>query len=376
MEAGDSHVPIPQRVLTSLSQRAEIPFSFFYGGEPSSQLLPRWSFAQRSRRVDRFRTAYTFLYTDPATGLQVECECTLFDDFSAVEWVLRFRHMGSQDSPILSNIQVIDLMLPGASWSLHYPRGSHATREDFAPVTCRLRRGEAIRLAPIGGRSSNSTAVPFFHLQREGGGVLCAVGWSGQWAAEFILQEGGMLHLRVGQEQTHFKLHSGETVRTPRILLLPWQGEEEATGFNLLRRFLLRYHTPQYRGKPALLPFTCSSCGPPNEANTATEQNQLEFAAHFVSYGVEYLWLDAGWYEGGWPNGVGNWFPRRDGFPRGLRPLSDGVRRMGMKGLLLWFEPERVCEGTWIDREHPDWLLRLPNQPNRLLHLGHPDALR
>ena len=367
---------LSRQVLEALTGRVQLPFSFLYGGEPSARLLPRWEIVQRSRRVDRSRTAHTFLYTDPATGMQVECECTLFDDFPAVEWVLRFRHTGAQDSPILSDIQAIDLALPGVSWSLHYPRGSHAAREDFAPVTRTLRQGETIQLAPVGGRSSNGTAVPFFHLQTEGGGVLYAIGWSGQWAAEFTLRDGGMLHLRAGQEQTHLKLHPGETIRTPRILLLPWQGDEEMIGFNLLRRFLLRHHTPLHRGKPVLLPFTCSSCGPPDEANTATEQNQLEFASHFVSYGVEYLWLDAGWYEGGWPNGVGNWFPRRDGFPRGLRPLSDGVRRMGMKGLLLWFEPERVYEGTRIDREHPDWVLRLPNQPNRLLHLGHPNALR
>jgi alpha-galactosidase len=103
-------------------------------------------------------------------------------------------------------------------------------------------------------------------------------------------------------------------------------------------------------------------------------QNQIEFASEFVRYGVEYFWLDAGWFEGRWPNGVGNWFPRKDGFPDGLRPLSDALKRMGFDGLILWFEPERVYQGTWIDREHPDWVLRLPNNPNGLLNLGNEEA--
>jgi len=47
---------------------------------------------------------------------------------------------------------------------------------------------------------------------------------------------------------------------------------------------------------------------------------------------------------------------------------------MGFDGLILWFEPERVYQGTWIDREHPDWVLRLPNNPNGLLNLGNEEA--
>ena len=58
-----------------------------------------------------------------------------------------------------------------------------------------------------------------------------------------------------------------------------------------------------------------------------------------------------------------------------MRPISDAVKRMGM-GLILWFEPERVHQGTWLDREHHDWVLRLPDNPNGLLDLGHPQARR
>lgn len=352
------------------------PFSFNYGNKPSVELLPHWRLEQKVHRRDRLRTLYRFTYADPATGLQVECECTLFRDFPAIEWVLHFRNTGLLDTPVLADVQAIDITLTGGrKWRLHRALGSNAQREDFAPIAEEIEPGSAVRLASVGGRSSHTVALPFFNLQTDGGGIAFAIGWSGQWATAFQRENGGDLRLRAGMEQTHLKLHPGEAIRTPRVLLLVWQGEDESIGFNRLRRFLLQHHVPRRHGKPVTLPFACTSCGPPDEANQATEQSQLEFASHFVQYGVEYLWLDAGWFEGRWPNGVGNWFPRKDGFPRGLRPLSDGVRRMGMKGLLLWFEPERVYQGTWLDREHPDWLLRLPDNPNRLLHLGHPAAL-
>jgi alpha-galactosidase len=363
-------------MFAQFARGAVPPFSFQYGNRPSVELLTQWQYRHDSRRVDRFCNRHTFTYTDPATGLQVECECVLFRDFPAIEWLLRVRNTGTQDTPVLADVQAIDTSLMGGrKWKLHRALGSNAQREDFAPVVDDLKPGNAVHLAPVGGRSSNTVALPFFNLQTEDGGVVFAIGWSGQWAADFLMENTNSLRLRAGMEQTHLKLHPGEAIRTPRILLLFWQGEDEFIGFNRLRRFLLQHHVPRRRGKPVTLPFACTSCGPPDEANQATEQSQLELASQFVPYGVEYLWLDAGWFEGRWPNGVGNWFPRKDGFPRGLRPLADGVRRMGMKGLLLWFEPERVYEGTWIDREHPDWLLQLPGNLNRLLNLGHPAAL-
>jgi len=46
-------------------------------------------------------------------------------------------------------------------------------------------------------------------------------------------------------------------------------------------------------------------------------------------------------------------FPAGRGFPRGLKPVTEAAKKMG-KGFVVWFEPERVYEGTWLDREHPE----------------------
>jgi len=114
--------------------------------------------------------------------------------------------------------------------------------------------------------------------------------------------------------------------------------------------------------------------------NETTEQNQLEAIARMPSMGLEGYWLDAGWFEGGWPNGAGNWVPRKDHFPRGLRPLADAAHKSGLK-FVLWFEPERVADDSRIAREHPGWLLaredkQEPEIPGRLLNLGDPEARR
>jgi alpha-galactosidase len=368
-------------IMRYFAQGVVPPFSFAYGGKPSSQLLPNWRFASERRRLEDGSEIRTLTWIDPETKLEVRCECTLFPDFPGVEWVLvfEFPEDGGSKSPLLEDIQALELKFVGEKhkgFVFHRSLGSNAQRNDFAPVHEELKPEGLIELAPIGGRSSNTTALPFFNVEAIGeGGLIVAIGWSGQWAASFK-HEGDGIRIRAGMELTRLRLLGGERIRTPRILLLFWRGDDFLIGQNTFRRFVLKHLSPKRNGKPVTLPLSCTSCGPPDEANRATERNQIEFSSQFVRYGVEYFWLDAGWFEGRWPNGVGNWFPRKDGFPNGLRPLSDALKQMGFKGMILWFEPERVYQGTWIDREHPDWVLRLPGNPNGLLNLGNEQARR
>jgi len=89
--------------------------------------------------------------------------------------------------------------------------------------------------------------------------------------------------------------------------------------------------------------------------------------------GCDTHWLDAAWFEGGFPNGVGNWFCPPRNFPNGLKPLSDACHQMGLK-FLLWFEPERVAPGTQIAREHPEFVFG--GDKGGLFKLSDPAARR
>jgi len=362
------------------------PFSFIYDGKPSSQFLKDWQFSRETKQLDDIKTEHLFTYTDPYTGLQVCCKCEVFLDFPAVEWVITLKNGGTDDTPIIEDIQALDTSFTrkkNGEFILHRAEGSSATMMDFAPIDNPLPPGSRTRFAPLGGRSSNSTAFPFFNIEAPGEGVMVGIGWSGQWATELLRDGGTALAVCAGMELTHLYLHPDEQIRTPRILLLFWEGDDRMRGHNMLRRFILRHHTPQKDGEPVTIPFACSG-GPLNEQ---TEQNQIAAASRYVQLGidVEHFWLDAGWFEGGWPDGVGNWFVRKDAFPHGLRAVSDAVKKMGM-GFIVWFEPERVYRGTWLDREHPDWILRVTGTrthvgrragyKNGLLNLGNLEALQ
>ena len=165
--------------------------------------------------------------------------------------------------------------------------------------------------------------LPFFNLQWPQGGLVGAVGWSGQWALRACTARRRVkLELQAGQQTTHFKLQPGETVRTPRILLVMWQGEDPLRGHNLFRRLLTAHYLPQRNGEVAVAPTTWNSWFSFNEGNGVNEANQLDWIARTAQAGMECYWLDAGWFEGGWPNGVGSWVPGPTAVPARSPPTG------------------------------------------------------
>jgi alpha-galactosidase len=94
---------------------------------------------------------------------------------------------------------------------------------------------------------------------------------------------------------------------------------------------------------------------------------------------VEAIAIDAGWYNlnghGEW-QWTGTWQADPLRYPRGMKPVIDRAHADGFK-FSLWFEPERVSEGSWLDLHHPEWILKsgAENNYSYLLNLGDPRAL-
>jgi alpha-galactosidase len=336
------------------------PFSFVFGSRNSAELLPGWKCDVNTSDLDSMRKQQAVTYTDPQTGLTVRAVATLFKDFPAVEWVLYFKNTGPSDTPILEDIQALDSTLrsPDGDPVLHYARGATCSMDDFMPITRIIYPKDRVHVQPGGGRSS-SDFLPFFNLEAKEEGVVLAIGWSGEWATTFTRDAGPGANLRLsaGMALTHLRLHPGEEIRTPRIALLFWQGEH-LRGNNLLRQFILAYHRPSAGGRPVNMPLCNGSWGGTPAAQHLENIRQL--LAHHLP--MDYYWIDAEWFgKGEWWANPGNWEIKKDLYPQGFKPLSDVLHASGRK-LLLWFEPERVCEGTPWSQELRDWLLEVPKE--------------
>ncbi len=141
---------------------------------------------------------------------------------------------------------------------------------------------------------------------------------------------------------------------------------------------MISHNIPRPGGKLPQPMFCASSWDFTNLGTGVSEDNQIMFISRHLeeNLNIDYWWIDAGWYpcDGHW-NYTGTWEPDKARFPKGLRPVSDYLHSKNIK-LILWFEPERVRENTWLYKNHPEWLLSDdPSAKDKLLNLGDPDAL-
>jgi alpha-galactosidase len=354
----------------------EPPFSFVYGGKPSSDLLKTWQVGRDVRQLDSQRTQHTLTYADPTTGLQVRCVLVMYADFPTVEWTLYFKNAGSTDTPIIEKIQALDTRIDRSEqeFLLHHNVGSPANGNDYGPLETPLGPGVRKHLGGSGGRPTNAD-WSYFNLEWGGEGVIVAVGWPGQWAAEFVRDGARGLSLSAGQELTHFKLLPSEEVRSPLVVVQFWKGQWIA-GQNVWRRWMMAHSMPKPDGVLPPAKLFASSSRQYNEMIDANEARQILFIDRYAQEEIklDYWWMDAGWYihhGGGWPR-VGTWEVDPARFPRGLRAVSDYAHSKGLK-ILVWFEPERVAAGTWLAENHPEWILG--GAKGGLLNLGN-DAAR
>ena len=352
------------------------PFSFVYDGRPSRELLDGWKVSRQSRPLDDRRTQHTLSYTDPDTGLVVRCVAVQYQDFPTVEWTVYFQNTGTRDTPILSEIHALDTSFErtsGAEFVLHHQLGSPCLAEDYRPLATPLPSGAVQRISAAGGRPTNSD-LPFFNLEWLQQGVIVAVGWPGQWAADFQRDTVRGLRIQAGQELTHFVLHPGEQVRTPLSVVQFWKGDR-IRAQNVWRRWMLAHNLPRPGGQlPPVQMAACSShqFGEMIHADSASQKLFIDrYLAERLP--LDYWWMDAGWYwnRTGWPN-VGTWEVDTNRFPGGLRPICDHAHARGVK-TIVWFEPERVTPGTWLYEQHPEWLLGTDGE-TKLLNLGNEQA--
>ncbi len=332
------------------------PFSFNYDQQASARFAQTWKRGPDAIAAEAGRIHRTLTFNDPSSGLQAVCQVTEYTNHPALEWVVHLENRGAHTTPLLESIRSLDLNLSCATNApeLHYARGALCSFDDFQPLSESFKPGMRLQLQAGGGRSS-SDFLPFFNIAGPASGMLVGIGWSGEWSAEFRVEVPRRVRVQIGQALTRFKLQPGESIRTPRMALLFYNGDW-IRGQNLWRRFVLDQHRPTVNGRPVELPLFNGNWGGTSAERHLTNIRAL--AQHDLP--VEFYWIDAEWFgQGPWFLNPGNWEPKKDLYPNGFKPLSDALHASGRK-LLLWFEPERVCEGTAWDREHGRWLLTIP----------------
>lgn len=382
-----------EKWITSTFARGKVPpFSFVYGEQNSVEFIRKWKHSIRKVESAEGVVRYEVSYLDAQSGLQVKCDVKGFQEFGAVEWLLHFTNTSIKNTKQIKDVKVTDLTMACASagdFNVLHSAGSTASRSDFRPLYTTL-GAEPLKMSPKNGRPSDISAYPFFNIiTPDKKGVVVGIGWTGTWFADIALKGKQGVNLASGMKTIDLHLYPAETIRTPLVAMLFWQGEDFMTGNNQFRRFILAHHTrkvdEEYAHSPLCGGFDWGDPAPCNEYSCLTEDFAVALINRHKQFGIvpEVFWLDAGWYEGcggpdfsggSWWTNAGNWRVDKTRFPNGLKPLSDAAHKVGAK-FMVWFEPERTYEGTQFRKEHPEWLLKVAaDKNNYLFDLGNKEA--
>ena len=349
---------------------ANIPLSYTIGGQRYMGIPDSFSPKVTRTVLDANLTQMTVTARHPA-GIELRVMCILYRDFPVTEWEASFTNRSEMPSPIIENIR-IETAVAGKNPVLCHGNGDTCTEEGYElfadPVTA------PVTLFPNGGLPCMG-ASPYMRVQFADYGVNLLIGWSACWIAEFAPTEDGV-SLSVGQKRCHMTILPGETMRTPRLTLMAYAGDEEH-GRNLYRHWYFAHILPRENGEP-LPPYLCLHVwnvdGP--EFTGTTVQKQLTGLDTYVKRGMtpDIWWIDAGWYPcaGDW-TATGTWEHDTVRFPDGLAPIGKRCEEYGTR-FLLWMEPERVRRrGTWIWDTHPEWVLTA-GDGDGLLDIGNPEC--
>ncbi|MFG2823782.1 alpha-galactosidase [Kitasatospora sp. NPDC048365] len=186
-----------------------------------------------------------------------------------------------------------------------------------------------------------------------------ALAWSGSWRITVHRDPVGRTTWTggYGHEGLTWTLRPGETLRTP-----VFAGLFTADGFGGASRAWHAYVRtavlPQPLGDLPVLYNSWEATG-----FAVDHAGQLRLARLAARLGAELFVLDDGWFGERRSDraGLGDWTPRADAFPDGLRPLADAVHGLGLR-FGLWVEPEMVNPDSDLHRAHPDWVLHSPTR--------------
>ncbi|MEU0628136.1 alpha-galactosidase [Streptomyces sp. NPDC005989] len=285
-------------------------------------------------------------------------------DTDVIERWTELTHTGAADGP--PDPISVD-RLDSASWTappLPDYRLSHLTggwNSEFQLQRDRLPVAETVLTSRRGLTSHHASpwlALDDGTVSEEQGDVWStALAWSGSWRVTIHRDPTGRTTWTggFGHEGLSWTLQPGETLRTP-----VYAGLFTPHGFGGAARawhdYVRGHVLPEPERDRPVLYNSWEATG-----FDVDEAGQIRLAQVAARVGAELFVLDDGWFgtRRDDRSGLGDWTPRPEAFPRGLRPLADEVHRLGM-GFGLWVEPEMVNRDSELYRAHPDWVLHSP----------------
>ncbi len=327
------------------------------GGKPKLKGLPA-TYTESDSEAETL----TLVLEDKVTGIELELLYTLFAGSGIIARSARFLNCGKKPVHLLKAMSLC-MDLPDHDYDWIQFSGAWA-RERY-PKKRRLETG----IQSVGSMRGHSSHEhnPFVILKRPTADEFQGevIGFSLIYSGNFLAQAEVDTHdttrvlLGINPEWFDWKLEPGEEFQTPEAVMVytdRGMNDMSQTFHRLFQKRLARGYWRD-RERPILI----------NNWEATyfdfTEERIVEIAKKAKEQGIELFVLDDGWFGKRTSEraGLGDWKANPERLPEGITGLAQKVEELGMK-FGLWFEPEMVNKDSDLYREHPDWILSVPER--------------
>lgn len=327
------------------------------GGKPKLKGLPA-TYTESDSEAETL----TLVLEDRVTGIELELLYTLFAGSGIIARSARFLNCGKKPVHLLKAMSLC-MDLPDHDYDWIQFSGAWA-RERY-PKKRRLETG----IQSVGSMRGHSSHEhnPFVILKRPTADEFQGevIGFSLIYSGNFLAQAEVDTHdttrvlLGINPEWFDWKLEPGEEFQTPEAVMVytdRGMNDMSQTFHRLFQKRLARGYWRD-RERPILI----------NNWEATyfdfTEERIVEIAKKAKEQGIELFVLDDGWFGKRTSEraGLGDWKANPERLPEGITGLAQKIEALGMK-FGLWFEPEMVNKDSDLYREHPDWILSVPER--------------
>ena len=377
--------PDPERAVpkydTLMSNLDTFPLHFKYGKTEYNGFAGFALESENYENVDR-GVKSTLVLRHPEIPAAFKLVATVYPQESAYEYMVYITNDGQANTEIISDL-CFSIQFEGENPVISGIKGD-AGGVNYTPYEHDLSSRSRYKDRSTSGRPSHGV-FPYYNLSYGNGGTFIAIGWPGTWYANYsYMKAAKVTTLEAGQNDVATYIAPGETLRTPLMGFVEYEGVDAEEQANIWRRYYINDVMRKIDGE-----LTPTYVGVANMSQGMTTKKELLMLNAYKAHGIvpDVIWMDAGWYTGADGESVawsqtGSMDIDYTRFPDGMASIGEFAEKNDAM-FLLWFEPENMrldTEAFLAGQEgfKEEWLLSTVAEgswlQSRIINLGDPEC--
>ena len=377
--------PDPERAVPKydalMSNLDTFPLCFKYGKTEYNGFAGFVLESENYENVDR-GVKSTLVLRHPEIPAAFKLVATVYPQESAYEYVVYITNDGQANTEIISDL-CFSIQFEGENPVISGIKGD-AGGVNYTPYEHDLSSRSRYNDRSTSGRPSHGV-FPYYNLSYGNGGTFIAIGWPGTWYANYSYKKSAKVTtLEAGQGNVATYIAPGETLRTPLMGFVEYEGVDADEQANMWRRYYINDVMRKIDGE-----LTPTYVGVANMSQGMTTKKELLMLNAYKAHSIvpDVIWMDAGWYTGAAGESVawsqtGSMDIDYTRFPDGMASIGEFAEKNDAM-FLLWFEPENMrldTEAFLAGQEgfKEEWLLSTVAEgswlQSRIINLGNPEC--